>query len=50
MFQNDIIDPIDLPNFQPNKYSNFYFFDDDTECFYDFIEFNNNLYYKIHVY
>ena len=44
MFKNDIINPLDLPNYQLPQFENNFFLNDDTnEFFYDCIEFNNNM-------
>ena len=43
MFQNDFIDPLDLPNYEPSKFTNFHFFDDTNKFFWDMIVYNNNM-------
>ena len=42
MFKNDIINPLDLPNYEPSPFQDINF-DDTNEFFYDCIEFNNNM-------
>lgn len=42
MFQNDLIDPLILPNYNPKKFNNIWDTEDNFYFWY-MIEFNNNL-------
>lgn len=43
MFQNDLIFPLDEGSYNPNKFSNFWFFEEESNVFWDMIEYNNNM-------
>ena len=44
MFKNDIINPLDLPNYEPSRFIYTHFLNDDNnEFFYECIEFDNNI-------